>query len=60
VTRAEREEKVLETVREWLPRLERPGSVIQISLADPDDPAVPEGALFTVETTHAFVCRRGS
>lgn len=58
--REEREEKVLETVREWLPELTAPGTVIQISVADPDDPERPDGALFSVMRTRAFACRRGS
>lgn len=60
MTREEREEKVIETVREWLLELTAPGVVIQIHAADPDDPERPDGALFTVTRTRAFACRRGS
>lgn len=60
MTREEREEKVLETVRDWLPRLKSQGTVIEIRLADPDDPETPEGAMFSITTNRAFICRRGS
>lgn len=57
--RAAREQKVLDAVREWLPEVV-PGTGIQITAADPDDPEVPDGALFTVTKVRAFACRRGS
>lgn len=55
-----REEKVLDTVREWLPDLTpgQPGYVIQIRAADPDHSDTPDGALFSVTRTRAFACRR--
>jgi len=56
-TRQEREEKVLETVREWLPELVAPGTVIQVTACDPGE---HDGALFSVTKTRAFACRRGS
>lgn len=59
-TRQQREKKVVETVREWLPELVAPGVVIQITAADHDDPECPDEALFTVTKTRAFACRRGS
>jgi hypothetical protein len=57
--RQAREEKVIATVREWLPELTTPGTAIQITAADPDDPERPDGALFSVTRTRAFACRRG-
>jgi hypothetical protein len=57
MTRAEREEKVIEAVREWLPELAAPGSVIQIAVCNPDE---HDGALFQVTRSPVFVCRRGS
>jgi hypothetical protein len=52
-----REEKVLETVREWLPQLGQVGTVIQITACDPEK----DGALFSVTRAPVpFVCRRGS
>lgn len=59
LTRAEREEKVVEAVREWLPELTAPGVTIQITAADHDDPECPDSVLFTVTKTRAFACRRG-
>lgn len=58
--RAAREQKVLETIREWLPSVEpgQPGYVIQIRAADPDDPQTPDGALFSVTRNRVFACRR--
>lgn len=57
MTRAEREQKVLETVREWLPELVTPGSVIQITACNP---AEADGSMFSVTKTRAFICRRGN
>jgi hypothetical protein len=51
-----REEKVLDTVREWLPELTQPGAVIQIHAVDSGER--DDGALFSVIKTRAFVCRR--
>jgi hypothetical protein len=48
------EEKVLETVREWLPSVPA-GYVVQIRPAGPD---APDGAHFSVTKTRTFVCRR--
>lgn len=55
MTRAEREGKVLETVKEWLPELTAPGSAIQITACNPDE---HDGALFQVTRSPVFVCRR--
>jgi hypothetical protein len=56
--RAEREAKVVEAVREWLPEIE-PGMAIHIEGIDPDLPT-SGGAMFTVRQTRIFTCRRGS
>jgi len=54
-----REEKVLDTVREWLVELTPDDPrVIQIRLANHNDPNTPDGALFSVTRTRAFACRR--
>lgn len=57
MSRAESEAKVLETVKEWLPDIGQPGSVIQITSCDPDQ---HDGAHFSVVRTPVFVCRRGA
>jgi hypothetical protein len=55
-TRQEREEKVVETVREWLPELVASGSAIQITACDPNK---HDGAMFSVSRSPVFACRRG-
>lgn len=57
-TRAAREERALETVREWLPELVT-GGTIAIRAVDPDSPESPDGALFSVTRDTTFACRRG-
>lgn len=56
-SRESREEKVIDTVREWLPEItEEAPSVIQIKPADSKD---HDGAIFSVTRTRTtFVCRR--
>lgn len=54
--RAEREQKVLDTVGSWLPELQL-GDGIQIDAVDPEK---NDGALFSIgRAPGAFVCRRG-
>jgi hypothetical protein len=53
--RKAREEKVLETVRQWLPEVDNPGYVIQIRAAGPD---APDGVMFSVTRTRVFACAR--
>jgi len=53
--RKAREERVVEAVRQWLPELTTPGSVIQVTACEPGE---NDGALFTVTKTRAHICRR--
>lgn len=53
----EREEKVIEAVREWLPDLVVPGSAILVTCLDPKE---HDGAHFQVTKNKAFACSRGS
>lgn len=56
------EERVIETVRQILPELTSDREAIHITLADHNEPDVPEGATFTVERrrySSTFACRRG-
>lgn len=53
--RQEREEKVIEAVREWLLDLVTPGSAILVTCLDPKE---HDGAHFQVTKNKAFVCRR--
>jgi hypothetical protein len=55
--RQQREEKVLETVRDWLPELTIPGMSIQVTAHDPGE---HDGAMFSVVRTDRPICRRGS
>jgi hypothetical protein len=53
------EERVIETMREWLPEV-APDVRLLISAADHSDPEVSDDAFFTVEKQTLFACSRGS
>lgn len=60
MTRAEREEKVIEAVRGYLPDVQ-PGSGIVIQIEACENPEEHDGALFTVtQARDLFACQRGS
>lgn len=60
MTRAEREEKVIEAVRDYLPDVQR-GAGVVIHIEACEDPEQHDGALFTVwQARDRFACRRGS
>ena len=59
MTREEREEKVIEAVRHYLPDVQR-GSGVVIQIEACEEPEKHDGALFTVtQARDRFACRRG-
>lgn len=58
VTREQSEEKVIDVITRQLPELEVPGSVITITLLDPEHSESTPGAHFKVERIRAHICRR--
>lgn len=59
MTRAEREAKALEAVRQWLPELQ-PCEIVQIEAREPTEDDESLFHVIRLSTTREFVCHRGS